>query len=160
MYFIPIIYVACLQQIKMAPLRGLDKEWLQSWFKITFYCPGYFFPLCCILSVLFVFVFFFHNYKFKLREACLCLGKQNNKAFISFVTWSPLKRQVGLSCKRKIYTMNGAGLDLVVLREDNGILDKITICWWRLRKRSPCKFLNDSKLLLGNSKVFYRPKGE
>lgn len=66
----------------------------------------------------------------------------------------------GLSCKSKIYTTNGAGLGLVVLREDNGILDKITICWWHLQKISPCKFLNDSKLLLGNLKVFYRPKRE
>ena len=109
----------------MAPLRGLDKEWLQSWFKITFYCPGYFFP-CVVFCLFYLFLFsFFHNYKFKLREACLCLGKQNNKAFVTFATSSHLKRQVGLSCKRKIYTMNGAGLDLVVLREDNGILDKV-----------------------------------
>ena len=47
----------------------------------------------------------------------------------------------------------------MVLREDNGILDKITICWWRLLKRSPCKFLNNSKVLLENSKVFSGPKG-
>ena len=59
----------------------------------------------------------------------------------------------GLFCKSKIYTMNSAGLALMVLREDNGILDKIKICWWRLRKRSPCKFLNNSKLLLENSKT-------
>lgn len=58
LYFIPIIYVACIRQIKKAPLRGLDKEWLQSWFKITFYCPGHFFSLCHILSVLFFFSFF------------------------------------------------------------------------------------------------------
>ena len=31
----------------------------------------------------------------------------------------------GLSCKSKIYTTNGAGLGLVVLREDNGSLDKL-----------------------------------
>ena len=61
----------------------------------NFLLPRIFFSQCYILSVLFVFVFFFHNYKFKLREACLCLEKQNNKAFISFATWSHLKRQVG-----------------------------------------------------------------
>ena len=55
--------------------------------------------------------------------------------------------------------MNSAGLALMVLREDNGILDKIKICWWRLRKRSPCKFLNNSKLLLENSSVLQAKKG-
>jgi hypothetical protein len=53
--------------------------------------------------------------------------------------------------------MDDTGLILVVLTGGNSIVDKIVICWWHLRKRSPCKFLNNSKLL-GNSKVTYRPK--
>jgi hypothetical protein len=56
--------------------------------------------------------------------------------------------------------MKDAVPGLVVLRGDNGILDKITIRWWHLQKRSRCEFLNKSKLLLENSKVFYRPKRE
>lgn len=113
---------------------------LLFFFKITFYCPVYFFSLCHILSVLFVFLFFFHNYKFKLREACLCLEKQNNKAFISFANLV-LRARWELSCKSNISTMNDGGLSLV-LKGDNSIVDKIIISWWHLWKRSPCKFLN------------------
>lgn len=42
--------------------------------------------------------------------------------------------------------MSGSGLSLVVPKGDNSITDKVIICWWHLRKRSPCKFLNNSKL--------------
>ena len=143
-----------------------------GFFLNNFIAQDIFFSLCHILSVLFVFAFFSHNYKFKFREACLWLEKQNNKAFILFATWSrwirPGNYWVGLvwrdrqelSCKSKIYTMKGTVLGLVVLNGENGILDKITICWWRLWKRCPCKFLNKCKLVLENSKVFYRPKRE
>ena len=85
--------------------------------------------------------------------------KTKQQSFHIICNLVSIEKTGGLSCKNKIYTMNGAGLGLVVLREDNGILDKITICWWRLRKRSPCKFLNNSKVLLENSKVFSCPKG-
>ena len=79
LYFIPIIYVACLQQIKMAPLRGLDKEWLQSWFKITFYCPGYFFP-CVVFCLFYLFLFsFFITINSSLGKLAFVLENKTTK---------------------------------------------------------------------------------
>lgn len=65
--------------------RRLGKQWLQSWLEVIFIAQDIFFP--CVLLLLFFFLvlfsFVFNNYKFKLREACFCPGKQKlNKAFI------------------------------------------------------------------------------
>ena len=110
-----------------------------------------------IVSCVFFLVLFFNNYKFKLKEAYLCLEKQNKRVKLSYrlLTWPHFKRGSVLA-EDKSYTMNGASLRAVVLKGDNSIVDKIIILWWHLWKRSPWQFLNNSKLL-GNSSRDIQP---
>ena len=51
--------------------------------------------------------------------------KTKQQSFHIICNLVSIEKTGGLSCKNKIYTMNGAGLGLVVLRGDNGILDKV-----------------------------------
>lgn len=119
-----------------------------------FYCPGYFFP-----CVLFLFSFLI---TIKSSSGKLAFVQKNKTTKLLYIICSPdlvFRERWELPCKSKIYTMNDAGLSLVVLKGDNSTVDKIIICWWHLRKRSPCKFLNNRKLCQEILKCFTGQKG-
>lgn len=80
------------------------------------------------------FVFLFHNYKFKLPS--LCLKNKTTCSFHIICNLVSFEETGELSAKSKIYTMNGAGLGLLVLRGDNSILDKVKSAGGAM-KRSP-----------------------
>lgn len=77
-YFLSVTHTGCLLQIEGG--TG-GKERLQSWFKVIFIAQDIFFLVSCFFPFFFCFVFWFcflfNNYKFKLKEACFCPGKQN-----------------------------------------------------------------------------------
>lgn len=118
-----------------------------------FYCPGYFFP-----CVLFLFSFLI---TIKSSSGKLAFVQKNKTTKLLYIICSPdlvFRERWELPCKSKIYTMNDAGLSLVALKGDSSTVDKIIICWWRFQKRSPCKFLNNSKFSQDILKYFMGQK--
>lgn len=125
-----------------APTGGTEKEWLQSWFKIIFYCPGYIFFFFFFLKFFCMLVSCFNNYKFKLTEACLYLEKQikTTKLIYYLLTWFWFKRKMVVLEQESNLCQEWSRYEAGLLKGDRSTADKIIICWWHLQKRSPWKF--------------------